>query len=580
MKHLKKYTLLLIFSFTFIFAFSQSKPYDTTGYTTLSGNTNISGTNKYIIPSGGSWSGGITVNNQETMSLIVEGTATVSWVSLKANSNFEVIVGTSGTINYSTFSSETYYTLINYSTSFTLSNIGGTLINHGTITGNPSFQVYSKGTFENYGTVNTTNLEVTEMLKNYGTINVSGQLQVDNTATLDNSCKIIVKGNLIIDNALIMRESSFMEVQLKTTFYSSSSMTFEEDAYLKTKDVWTWGHKITGPSSGHALFQYFGTLEGSMPNFSDYNIYFVDSKGNMDGTPISYSIAASDCNPGFGVVSDDPDGDGIPNDQDEFDDDPTRAFITYYPADPGTWNTYMFEDLWPNFGDYDFNDLVIKYQYEYYLNADNEVVDLIAHFQVVASGADYANGFGFKLDIPNASVLNVTDYVHSGTSITLNANKTEQGTNDEAVIIVYNNLKASLGSSMFNVNHQGTTKTVEPIAVHVYLNKVNQADVSTINPFIFVDQNRGREIHLMGFTPTSKADNQLFGTGNDNSNGGVYYRSTQGYPWGLDVPADVRHMLETIDFTIGYPDFVKWAESGGAQYTDWYRTNLYTPVLY
>jgi len=580
MKHLKKYIPLFIFNFVFIFAFGQSKPYDTTGYTTLTGNKDISGNNKYIIPSGESWSGGITVKNKETLSLIVEGTATVSWVDLKANSDFEIIVGTSGIINYSTFSSETYYTLTNYSTSFTLSNIGGTLINHGTITGNPSFQVYSKGTLENYGTVNTTNLEVTEMLKNYGTVNVSGQLQVDNTATLDNSCKIIVKGNLIVDNSLIMRESSFMEVQLKTTFYSSSSMTFEEDAYLKTKDVWTWGHKVTGPSSGHALLQYFGNLEGSMPKFSDYNIYFVDSRGYQGGTPISYSITADDCNPGFGVVSDDPDGDGIPNDQDEFDDDATRAFITYYPSDAGTWNTLMFEDMWPKLGDYDFNDLVIKYQYEYYLNADNEVVDLIAHFQVVASGADYANGFGFKLDIPNASVLNVTGYVHSGTSITLNANKTEQGASDEAVIVVYNNLKASLGSSMFNVNHQSTNQTIDPMAVHVYLNKVNQADVSTINPFIFVDQNRGQEIHLMGFTPTSKADNKLFGTGSDNSISGVYYRSTQGYPWGLDVPADVRHMLETIDFTIGYPDFVKWAESGGTQYTDWYRTNLYSPALY
>ncbi|MGV8139825.1 MAG: LruC domain-containing protein [Mangrovibacterium sp.] len=579
MKHLKKYISLFIFNFVFILAFSQSKPYDTTGYTTLTGNKDISGNNQYIIPSGGSWSGGITVKNNETLSLIVEGTATVSWVDLKANSDFKIIVGTSGIINYSTFSSETYYTLTNYSTSFTLSNIGGTLINHGTITGNPSFQVYSKGTLENYGTVNTTNLEVTEMLKNYGTINVSGQLQVDNTATLDNSCKIIVKGNLIIDNSLIMRESSFMEVQLKTTFYSSSSMTFEEDAYLKTKDVWTWGHKVTGPSSGHALLQYFGNLEGSMPKFSDYNIYFVDSRGYQDGTPISYSITADDCNPGFGVVSDDPDGDGIPNDQDEFDDDPERAFISYYPSDAGTWNTLMFEDMWPKLGDYDFNDLVIKYQYEYYLNADNKVVDLIAHFQVVASGADFSNGFGFKLDIPNSSVLGVDGYIHTGSLIKLNPNNTEQGASDEAVIIVYDNLKQSVGT-MFNVTHQGTPKTIDPISVHVLLNKVDQSLVSIVNPFIFTDQTRGREVHLMGFTPTSKANNSYFGTDDDSSLGGKYYRSSQNFPWALDIPSDVRHMLEYIDFSIGYPDFVKWAESGGKEYLTWYRTNLYTPVLY
>lgn len=553
--------------------------YETAGYTTLTGsNKNISSTNKYVIPSGESWSGGITVNNNETLSLIVEGTATVSWVSLKANGNFELIIGANGTINYSTFSSERYYTLINYSNTLALTNIGGNLINYGTITGNPSFQIYSKGTLENHGTVNTSNLEVTEMMKNYGTVNVSGQLQVDNTAMLDNSCMIIVKGNFINDNTLTMREGSFMEVQLKTTFYSSSSMNFEEDAYFKTKDVWTWGHKIVGPSSGHALFQYFGNLEGSMPNFALHNIYFADYQGKVNGYPISYSIQKNTCNKGFQAVEDS-DGDGVPDNQDEFSNDPDRAFISYYPSDAATWNTLMFEDMWPKLGDYDFNDLVIKYQYEYYLNADNKVVDLIAHFQVVALGAEYANGFGIKLDIPNEKVVHVTGYVHSGSSIRLNANKTEQGTNAEAVIIVYDDLKESVGK-MLNVNHSGSIKNVSPIAVHISLNKVDQAAVWTVNPFIYVDQNRAREIHLMGFAPTSKADLGNFGKIDDNSTGGTYYHSSQGFPWGLDVPADVRHMIETIDFTTGYPDFIKWAESGGSLYTEWYNTNLYTPALF
>lgn len=577
MTHLIKYTLLLFLAFL---SLSRAIAYDTTGYTPLTGSgKNIGGTNKYLIPSGQSWSGGITANNHETLSLIVEGTATVSWVSLASNSNFEIIVGTTGSINYSSFSSEVYYTLINYSNALTLTNIGGTLINYGTITGNPSFQVYDKGALENYGTVNTTNLEVTEMLKNYGTINVSGQLQVDNTATLENSCMIIVKGNFINDNDLIMREGAFMEVQLKTTFYASSSMTFEKDAYLKTKDVWTWGHQITGPSLGHALFQYFGTLTGNMPDFASYNIYFVDSEGNMNGTPVNFSIASNSCNPGFGVVPD-ADHDGVPDSQDEFPEDATRAFISYYPAGGTTWNTLMFEDQWPNLGDYDFNDLVIKYQYEFYSNADNEVVDLVAHFKVVASGASYANGFGFKLNIPNSSVLDVSGYVHSGTSIALNTNKTEQGSSDEAVIIVYDNINTSLEGTFINVRRDGTTKEIDPIIVHVSLNKVQNIGSSTINPFIYVDQVRGREVHLMNYTPTSKADNSYFGTGDDDSDSGTYYRSAQGYPWCLDVPADVRHMLETFDFTIGYPDFVKWANSGGTQYLDWYRTNLYTPALY
>ncbi|MDD4190772.1 MAG: LruC domain-containing protein [Mangrovibacterium sp.] len=586
MKQLKKYTLLLLFNLAVICAFSQSKPYDTTGYEELTGTKDISGNAKYIIPSGKSWSGGISVGNNQKLSLIIEGSATVSWVDLKKSSNLEVIIGTTGSVNFDTFQDESSYTLINYSSTLTISRVGGTVINHGTVTGNPNIHVNTDAVLENYGTMNTVDLTTDNQIKNYGTMNVSGQLSVYETGTLENSCKIIVKGNFINGNdpkkggnGLIMKESAYLEIQGRTSFYDKSSMTFEQDAFLKTKDIWTYGHTVTGPATGYALIQYFGTLTGTMPKFFEKKIYFVDSKGYQDGAPISYSIAASDCNPGFGAVSDDPDGDGIPNNLDEFPNDPSRAFIAYYPADPGTWNTYFFEDLWPNLGDYDFNDLVIKYQYEYYLNAENEVVDLVAHFQVRAAGASYANGFGFKLDIPNASVLNVTGYVHSDTSIALNANKTEKGSSDEAVIIVYNNLRASLGS-MFNVRHDQPEVVITPIAVRVYLDKVKQSDVSTVNPFIFVDQDRGREVHLMGYAPTSKANPDYFGKEDDDSNSGVYYRSKQRYPWGLDVPSDVRHLLEKIDFTTGYPDFVKWAESGGTLHQDWYRTNLYTPALY
>ena len=59
------------------------------------------------------------------------------------------------------------------------------------------------------------------------------------------------------------------------------------------------------------------------------------------------------------IEEEDTDNDGIIDFYDEYPDDPDKAYDTYTPSIYG-WGTYAFEDLWPNQGDYDFNDLVIN----------------------------------------------------------------------------------------------------------------------------------------------------------------------------------------------------------------------------
>jgi uncharacterized repeat protein (TIGR01451 family) len=67
----------------------------------------------------------------------------------------------------------------------------------------------------------------------------------------------------------------------------------------------------------------------------------------------------------------------------------------FYPAlGPGT---LAFEDLWPGKGDYDFNDLVIDYQFEIITNSSNFVEQVVGTFVLKAFGASFENGFGFQL---------------------------------------------------------------------------------------------------------------------------------------------------------------------------------------
>ena len=60
----------------------------------------------------------------------------------------------------------------------------------------------------------------------------------------------------------------------------------------------------------------------------------------------------------------------------------------------------MWEDLWPNKGDYDMNDLVMDYNVVEVTNASLEIVDVINNFYLRAAGAGYLNN-GFAIQYPS-----------------------------------------------------------------------------------------------------------------------------------------------------------------------------------
>lgn len=88
----------------------------------------------------------------------------------------------------------------------------------------------------------------------------------------------------------------------------------------------------------------------------------------------------------------DRDKDGAPDDVDDCPDDKARAFsIT------SAWGTLAFEDLWPNTGDYDLNDLVVRYQTTRVEDTGGYVKDLAVYGEIQARGAGIASGFGIEM---------------------------------------------------------------------------------------------------------------------------------------------------------------------------------------
>jgi LruC domain-containing protein len=276
-------------------------------------------------------------------------------------------------------------------------------------------------------------------------------------------------------------------------------------------------------------------------------------------------------------MSPDADGDGVTDTEDAYPTDATRAFNSFYP-NQANYASLAFEDLWPATGDYDFNDLVVKFQYQTISNGTNKVVQLKCKYEVTAVGAGFINGFGVQFDnLTPQLVASVTGQVLGAGYIALSPNGTEAG-QEKTVIIPWDNVELVInrnGGSMFNTMPGSNQGTSVPVEINIFFStpvETSLLGTAPYNPFLIGQMNRGHEIHLADHLPTSLMDLTLLGTSSDKSIPlqGRYFRTQSNLPWVISVPAVLDHPAEKIMVTDAYLKFSSWAESSGSQYSDWY----------
>ncbi len=277
-------------------------------------------------------------------------------------------------------------------------------------------------------------------------------------------------------------------------------------------------------------------------------------------------------------TSSDQDGDGIPDTDDSYPKDPARAFDNFHPA--SGYATLAFEDLWPGKGDYDFNDLVLDYRFRIITDAGNKVTEIAATFVIRAIGAGLRNGFGFQL--PDGTVSQA-DMEAAGIKLTeeyivLDPNGLESG-QERPTVIVYDNVSNIMPSpGGFGVNVQPGAPYVDPDTTVVSMlfkpgsYSINAIAIDRFNPFLIVDMDRGKEIHLPDHAPTSLVNPAWFKTSEDDSDpaSGRYYKTTTNLPWAIRIASDFDYTVESAQITSAYLKFAPWAESGGNAFPDWY----------
>lgn len=223
-----------------------------------------------------------------------------------------------------------------------------------------------------------------------------------------------------------------------------------------------------------------------------------------------------------------------------------------------------FEDLWPYKGDYDMNDVVVKYTSSAFMK-NEAITAFIDEYTFLNNGGQSENGFGIEFNYPESEIKSLEMTATNGIGAPV---VDRNPLLNNATLMLFKDAAAVPVGTVFRI--KGVFKNGRPPFSY------KQAPY---NPFIVINNqnndNIRREVHMVNYKPTPRANMLLFNTGNDLSkpDKGIYYVSSAAYPFAIDiVGADSYQIpaeMQAIDKV--YPNFPKWVASGGKDYKDWYQ---------
>ncbi len=241
-------------------------------------------------------------------------------------------------------------------------------------------------------------------------------------------------------------------------------------------------------------------------------------------------------------------------------EDPTVEIPTVEPKEEPSSNitnktfakTYAFEDIWPNGGDYDLSDVVVRHSRTIKYDTKNMGVKTVEDkFTFVDDGmTEYKNAFAI-----------VYPEAHRG-SLTLPTGAIDE--RETGAIIVVDDVRGKNGQSY-------TITRTFPTAIGL-----SDIEIEDINPFI-VNQTTGPkytnnnriEIHLPNKEVTSK------GRSSTDTESPWFISRDLRYPYALEIPTNTwvpcSNGVRIGSKSGAYPKYNSWVESNGTNDTDWYK---------
>jgi len=547
----------------------------------------------------GTFTGTISMGQGNNIcNLIVTSAGVANIGSLNMNKNCQLSVYGDATATIGSISMNQNARLTNYGTTTINSNFNPNDLvrNFGQMTINGQYNMNgNSSSLENSGllTINS-HWNVINAVNNEGFIEIFGSLNFNGGNVL-NSCKIICHESINFNNVTYTANNGYIHADIGATVNGGANLILQNQSMLSTP-VFVMNNTVTGQGTTNVIkCTVSGRINGNKYVSGAIEMLTPDGTLLNGGFPANFQNSATltsianasafipvdDCNPeGSGQPEPtDTDGDGVPDNLDDYPLDPTRAYDNWFPT-ATSFGSLVFEDLWPSKGDYDLNDAVVDYQFRVVTNAQNKVVDIKPKFYARAAGATLKNGFGFQMDqVPPATVESVNGFSIEYTYINLAANGLEN-LQDYAVVIVWDNadniIHRAGPSSMYNTLPDYPVGYADTVYIDLHFATPQPLDLvgtPPYNPFIIKNMDRNIEIHLPDHPPTSLANVAYFGTLEDDSDPAIgrYYKTSSNLPWAMNIVQKYQYTYEMVPILYGYNHFAEWCQSDGILYPDWYK---------
>lgn len=249
------------------------------------------------------------------------------------------------------------------------------------------------------------------------------------------------------------------------------------------------------------------------------------------------------------------------------DDTPNLSWV-YYPSN-SEYYVAAYEDLFPDAGDYDFNDAVVSYQVAMGLDANGDVSMIAGNGYMVSRGAEYNHDWYLRIALPESASATLKHTLFAPGSHTAMAGY-------PAVTSISGDLEHIMFPDIATIYADGASTYVNVYTDQAITNgprfefeltldtpaSASEIADAPFDPYLYV-RDTNYEIHLVN------QSNRLPSSRN-SIDGLTSFKDTAGFPFAMLVPETWHPPLETNDMGIAYPPFMTFVNSSGTTATNWY----------
>lgn len=448
----------------------------------------------------------------------------------------------------------------------------------GKIIGN-NFTLKSGLRLVNYGIVNITDTDIQKgniVVEIGAEVHTWGCISGNNIIIGDNKAKSTTRGNGSDDAVLHIEESGY--VKTNTMYIGASDdkidISLNQNSLLEIKETLTFKGKAEIEAEGNKMdnSQYVGVIKvGDIikTNGASKELEFEDplfiicenekptyvtlddgaTWGNEEGAAnIGIKIPSNGCFSGY-----------IPNDNESGEDPDPKEEVTT----PGIYS-YAFEDLWPNYGDYDMNDLVLVADPKVY--STNGIISKIElNYKIIGIGASKSIAAAVQCDDVKPDAIKSIEYNTTNNFpkklFLCNPNGTESS-QKLAVIPLFDDAHTFAGVSGISGTRPNDTFAGKEFTVTIYLQenstRLAQADLDNWNYFITCNAAQGKrmEIHLIDGKATDLFDPSTIG--GVVSSASTPFKAKNNLCWAMRIPNEFHFPLENNDIRQSFEEFESW----------------------